>query len=133
MTLTDRKCQGRQHSMGKNAADLLEIKRSLEGNVFGLVEVAAGVEVLVVRQVNVGAGGSLSHKSFKLRKIMLIDSSRGRILVLADAGGHSDNLAHHRTRAHKPCGTQGDVRDGDVSPSHEEVVHISGIQAAVRH
>ena len=91
----------------------------------------AFVEVLVVWQVYVRAGGAFAHQSLKLRKVVLVDSPWGRLLVLADAGRHTDHFAHHRSRSHKPCRAKRDMGGRDVPASHEQVVYIPGIQAPV--
>lgn len=74
---------------------------------------------------------ALRHEGLKVWEGLLIDATRGEPAPLADRGGHAHDLAHHAARAHHADGAVRDVCDADVTPDHEEIVHVAGVEAAV--
>ena len=62
-----------------------------------------------------------------------VDSARQAAVLVAERCGHPDHLAHHPCRAHHADSSERHVRAADVTPRHEEVADIAGVEATVRH
>src|ERR1035441_9226652 len=53
-------------------------------------------------------------------------------MLLAQRGGHADNLAHATARAHHPHRAERLMGHADVAAGHEEVRDVPAVEAAVR-
>ena len=62
----------------------------------------------------------LAKRHSSIVEVLLIDGAWGAIVLLAERGGHADDLAHATAGAHAPDGAEGFMGDANVAASHEE-------------
>ena len=89
------------------------------------------VESLVVG--NVLSADAFAHQRPQFVQMPLIDPAGRGFVFPAQRSRHADHFAHHARRAHHAHGAQRHVRHADISPGHEQIVHVAGIEAPVRH
>ena len=91
--------------------------------------VAAEVVELVVLEA--ALAHALRHESLQLVEMVGVDLARQGLMLGAETCGHTHDLAHHARGAHYAHCPQTDVCYADVAPSHEEVVDVARIEAAI--